>query len=301
VKLREFAAGDEDAVAALLDDAMDPLYVQQLHPLHGAALDDGPRWRRTLLAESGGRVVGAVTGATNRIHPGRYTLAVEVVADRRGEGIGRRLVEAARELRPRPLPYGTKMWPDDPAASALLAAVGGRPFQTCPCPRLDPRDPSIVDWCAARPVPAGVEFGTADALSEDERIACWVGMYEWVHEPWAPADVAALREFTPKALAAADLPRSVVASRAGRVSAIVWAFPEPTTIGLGTETIDPDEPDGAAILAAALARSLRTLADSDLDLADPVVLDGHDSDPHLAPVVATLPGGPWRPLWLVEL
>jgi GNAT superfamily N-acetyltransferase len=289
--IREYRDGDD--FEALVDDGMDPLYVTQAHRMHGESRD-GERWRRTLVATDGDRTIGAVTAIRSRLHPGHYMLAVEVARDRRREGIGTALVDAIRPLRPEPYAFMAKLRPEDPAASALQARLGGWPFQTCPCPVVEPS--TVRSWCAAQPDPVGVTFAPLARLSEPERVDAWVEFYLWVHESWLPANPGVLREITPEIIADVDAARSVVAFREGRPAAVAWLFPEPN--GPDTfvaETVHRDEPDGVPLLAATIAHCLS-------GASAPVEFDGHNSDPHLAPVVATLPAAvPRHPLHLVEI
>ncbi|MDQ1743866.1 MAG: hypothetical protein QOE23_2205 [Pseudonocardiales bacterium] len=61
MRLRPWTAADEAPVTALLAPDSDPLWAAQGHLLHGADRD-GERWRRTLVAREGNRVVAAGTG-----------------------------------------------------------------------------------------------------------------------------------------------------------------------------------------------------------------------------------------------
>jgi hypothetical protein len=293
--IRALRPGDD--LDGLLDDGLDPLYVVQAHQLHGPARD-GARWRRTLVAVRGERVVGAVTAVRNRVHPHRYPLAVIVAREHRREGIATALVGAVRELRPEPMPLEVKLRPADPAAAALLARFGARAYQTCPGPCLDPTAAAVRDWCAAQPAPPGVEFGTLDTLPAPRRVDCWVQMYEWVHASWSPADLAVLRETAPTVLSDVDQAHSVVGWRDGVPAIVLWVFADLGGVTLlAGETAHRDEPDGIALTAATVARCLTGLAAAGIARVE---FDGHDSDPHLAPVVASFPAHTSDPLHLVE-
>jgi hypothetical protein len=136
-------------------------------------------------------------------------------------------------------------------------------------------------------------------LSAAARVDAWVSMYLWVHESWSPADPDVLHEMSPAMVARADAALSVYAARDRQPCATAWAFPEPTgTVIVGAETTHRDEPEAVGVLAATLAACLRNLAAAGIT---DVLIDGHDSDPHLVPVIATMPPCPRTPLLLVEV
>jgi hypothetical protein len=198
------------------------------------------------------------------------------------------------------LPLAGKVRSGDPAATALVAAAGGTVFQRCPSSTPDPADPAVQAWCAARPVPDGFTVAAASTVPEAALVDAWIATYLWVHESWYPADPQVLTRMGSDLVARLDRSLTRLATRDGRPCAAAWVLP--ATAGRATvafaETIRPDEPDGAAIVAAVLAGCLRDLAAVGVDK---VLIDGHDSDPHLAPVVATLPAAASEPLLLVEL
>jgi GNAT superfamily N-acetyltransferase len=299
VQLRRYAETDRVAIDGLVDADSDPLWVAQGHTLHGPHLDDGPRWRRTVVAEVDGRVVGAATVGSNRVHTGECNLAVEVAAAHRRRGIATALVENVRTLRREPVPMASKLRPDDAAGIALLRHFGGRPYQTCPGLRPDPCAADITAWCEAASVPAGVAVRPLSDLAAEHRRRLWVEQYLWVHERWAPADRAGLESLAAQLADAANPSTSFMAVRAREVDAIAWAFDEDDgSVGIVAETARRDTADGAALVAATLARCLLRLRDDGCRAAE---IDGHDADPHLAPVLETFPPCPSAPLWLVTI
>lgn len=299
--MRPYNAEDAAEVAALLDHWSDPLFAVQAHPLHG--LDrDGDRWSRTRVAvDSSGELIGAVTVARNRVHAGRYSLVVEVARSHRRRGVGRALVEQAQLLRPEALPLAAKIRTGDAAAVGFMAAVGGRPYQRCPCLRPDPTSADIRSWCASQSPPPVARLDSAEGLSRNELIRLWVDQYIWVHEPWSPVTSTALLESVAEEIAD-DMIRAASSAAwvAGRVAALAWAVQEPAgEVTVVAETTGCGELQGQALVAAVLADCLRRLAARNVRAVE---IDGHDSDPHLAPVVRSLPmGTPADPLLLVEV
>jgi hypothetical protein len=296
--IRRYSVADQPAVDALLDARSDRLWVAQGHRLHGEARD-GARWRRTLVAETSGRIVGAVTVARNRVHPGRYNLAVEVGAGSRRGGVGRRLIEHARRLTPEPLPFGAKLRPTDAAGMALLRRVGGRVYQRCPglCP--DPCTAEVLGWAAAANSTSGGEVRSLACLPRDDWAELWVRQYLWVHREWSPAAEEPLREVAQDLIGEVDPELTSITVRDDRVNAVSWVFDgNDSTAEVVAETIQKQTSEGVADLAASLARSLAKLAERHVRKAE---IDGHISDPHLQPVIETFPPVPREPLDLVEV
>jgi GNAT superfamily N-acetyltransferase len=84
----------------------------------------GPHWRRTLVAEAGGRAVGAATVFASRWHPTRLWLGLEVAPAQRRCGIGTALLQAARDVAGRDgRPLRAKVFADSPGA--LFAEAEG--------------------------------------------------------------------------------------------------------------------------------------------------------------------------------
>jgi len=297
-QIRPFTAADQPGVDALLDPDPDRLWAAQGHRLHGEARD-GDRWRRTLVAERAGQVVGAVTVASNRVHPGRYNLAVEVAAGSRRRGMARALVERARLQAPLPLPLAGKVRPADPAGQALLRAVGGRAYQRCPglCP--DPTATEVRAWAADLSRSGDLAVHPLSELPAGERAELWVRQYLWVHQDWSPAAEGPLRELTRDLVTEADQESSTITVRDAQVVAVCWVFGAPDhTAEIVCETAERATPGGVAAVAAGLARSLSLLAGRGVRSAE---IDGHVSDPHLAAVLDTFPPVPRAPLDLVEI
>ena len=293
--VREWTSADTPAVDALLDTDPDPLWANQGHRLHGEPRE-GERWRRTWVAEMGGAVVGAVTVGRNWVHPDRYTCALEVAPAQRRRGIGRLLVEHARSVRPEPRPLNAKVRERDAAARGLATALGAVPYQRAPCPQVDPASAEIRAWCAQ----SAADVTSLEALGPAGVATAFADVYRWIHDGWAPVGSEhALAAMSELVTADADLALSCGLWRDGPLVAAAFAFrEEPERVECVLETIRRDEADGVAAVAAVLAGVLTAAHDAGLH---EVELDGHDTDPHLAPVVVTLPPHKDDPLLVVEL
>jgi GNAT superfamily N-acetyltransferase len=297
MKLRPWTESDAAPVAGLLTPDSDPLWAAQGHLLHGPARD-GERWRRTLVAHEANRVVGAGTVAANPVHGGRYSCAIEVAHDQRRRGIARTLLTALRELRPEPLPLAGKIREADPVAWPFGQAMGARVYQRCRCPRLDLTSSELATWRRETPA-TDAELSSMSRLSREQAAALFEEQYRWVHQEWSPVTSPQwLRQISAATVAEADLEASSCAWRDGRVVAAVFAFAEPDgSVSLVAETQRRTEA-GGGLLSAALARSLTALTERGFRIVE---FDGHDDDPHLAPLVARLPVASTSPLLLVEL
>ena len=308
--LRPFRAGDEPGIAALVDAGIDPLYVTQAHPLHGPDRD-GQRFRRTVVAiepvaiESvslsvGVKIVGAVSVCANPLHPGRYVMPLVVGEAARGRGVGRALVDAARQARPEPRPLAAKIRPLDGAARALLTAVAGRVYQESPGAVVDVTDPGVIAWADAHARMPGAGLVGPDEVDADRLAPAWAELYRWVHESWSPVGAESeLAEVADDESNGADPDVSVLAVRNGRIMAAAWAYEaNEGNYELVCETTRRHEPAGDALVAAVLGECIRRAASAG---GQEIEIDGHVSDPHLAAVLAELPIVRHDPVLLVEV
>lgn len=298
--IRPLVEADLRSIEALLGEEPDALFAAQYHPMHGPDRD-GELWRRSRVAVSpDGNVVGAISVLRNPSHSGRFSVSLEVRPDHRRQGIGTALVEVARGLRSEPLPLSAKAHTTDLAAMALLQAVGGRIYQQCPGRRPDPTSPEIRSWAGTQAVPGGVRLDPLNGVTADALAVAWVAQYLWSHEAWSPVTSPdTLAQRLREGLADLDPATSTGAWIGDELVATNLVLREPDgAVTLVAETIRRDQPDGVRLVAAALARCMTLLGDA---AVTNVLIDGHESDLHLAPVLATLPPTPAEPLLLVEI
>lgn len=292
--IRSWTEADAPAIDALLDPQPDPLWAGQGHRLHGAARE-GEQWRRTLVGEQDDALVGAVTIARNHVHPGRYSCAVEVAPAHRRRGLARQLVEAALHARPQPLPLAAKQRERDHAARALLKQLGGTVYQRAPCPVVLPDDPRASLWSASH---AG-DARRLNQTSAAQLAGAFEDMYRWVHEDWSPVGPgSALADVCTTMIRELDGELSAGVWRGSRLAAAAFAFRNGNNVECVAETVRRAEPDGITLLATAIAAVLSAAAASGIESVE---FDGHDDDPHLAPLVRTLPVATADPLLLVEV
>lgn len=314
--LRAWGPSDAPAVADLLEPGADPLWAAQFHALRGPPRD-GERWRRTLVAETDGWVLGAATVARNRVHPDRYSCAVDVHPDWRRRGIGRRLLAAVRAVRPGGLPLASKLRPSNAAGLCFLAAAGGRVRQRCPGQVVDPTDLRVLAWTDRHGTPAapsdapGLAVGGLEELTVEQVADAFAEQYLWVHSAWSPVPPGpprrALAEVAAATAADVDRVRSSGVWWWGRLVAAVLVFPADGGWEAVAETVVPEVgavgvPTGVS--GVALGRTFTEVARLGAGGAGDgggwVELDGHVDDPHLQTALDGLPVTLLRPLLLVD-
>lgn len=232
------------------------------------------------------------------MHPGQFTLVVEVAPTHRRQGLGRALVAEARRIRPEPLPLVAQVQEADTSGMALLRAEGGQVVQTAPNHRFAPAE--MLPWAADQAVPPGAVLAELTAVPRDELVAAVAGMYVWQHVGWASeVSMPAVTAYAGRLADATTAELSAGARVDGRLAAVALVITNPDgTVDLVTETMRRAEPDGTALVAAVLADTVHRLA------AGPVTevgLDGHVTDPHLHPVMLTFPALRTDPLLSARL
>src|SRR5215211_4125540 len=183
VRIHPYADADAVGLAGLWDGEV-PSLGSGSHGADRAA----PRWKRTLVAQEGDRLVGVATVGQNWAHPGWYSAAVDVAPGHRRQGIGRAMLAALRGLPPAPKPLLGKIWADDPASTGFLAAAGGTVVQRCPPMTVPLRHPDVREWAATRTLPDATTVRTGAELTTAQLTRLWTDVYCWVHQPWAPTD-----------------------------------------------------------------------------------------------------------------
>lgn len=297
--LRPWRSGDEGGIDALLDPEVDPLWVNQSHSLHGPD-DDATGFRRTVVAtDADGRLLGAATISTSRIHPGRYPSAVEVHPDARRLGIGSTLFRALVALRPQPFAMSTKLRPSNTAAMSFVRMLGGRPYATCPCTTVDPRQHAVKVWCSRNGPRADAVVHDLSSIADADLLDALIRQYVWVHQLWSPVgDVGALREAFAEMLPSVDRAASSGATIGSGLRALSVAFVAASAAEVIAETMESTQPYGRSLLAACVARTIRVAAATGVSSIE---FDGHESDPHQHPVTQSIPTQSTNPLHLIEV
>ena len=298
VSLRSWSSKDEAHLDSLLSADADPLWRGQFHALHGPDRD-GTDWRRTRIAvDDRDKMIGCASIVHNRLHPARFPCAIEVTPTWRRRGIGTTLLEAVKELRgdvSRPL--STKARASDATATAFLTGQGGVVYQSCSAAVIDAGDLSVQRWANAQSATGCTDLAH---LSSEQLSTAFSTQYLWTHRSWSPVgDRAALAAAATAEMVDLDRALSAAAWHDGRLTAVVFAFRTPTQIEVVAETLDEAEPDGERLLAQAIAFMLRAVR---RQTRSPLVaVDGHVTDPHLQPVLGSIPTLTANPLHLIEV
>lgn len=282
-------------MAGLLDEDADPLWVSQFHGMHGQD-EDGPRWRRTLVAiDHSDHVVGCASVAVNQVHSSRLPCAIDVAPSCRRRGVGGLLLAEIMRQRPYVAPLSTKVRPLNVAAQAFIAQAGGTAYQRCPGAVIDPADTCVARWAQSQATNRCASFSdqSAEALT-----SAFAEQYWWVHQRWSPVkDSAVLQKMAAEEIAEIDPAVSAGTWSDGRLVAAAFAFPVASGFEVVAETVVEDYPQGVDVLGEAIAAVVRAAGRQGALLQ----FDGHVSDPHLHRVISTLPWCHSEPLDLIEV
>ncbi len=285
-----------------LAEKADAAAVTSFGSAHGEPLN-GKRWRRTVMAEVDGAIVGVATLGQNTMHSRAYWLEIDVAGSAGGLSvIGPSLYQALRRLQPEPWPVWWRAMASRPERLEFAKQAGFGAVVRCPVPRVDFASPAVHRWIVEHSVVPLVEVDTAESCTTDDLLDAWASYYLWAHASWLPvisSDV--VRENLAAGLIhGLDRSLSTIAVRQGRIVALAQVFPDVwdgQTSLICAETVRRNEPDGQALVGAVIAASLRRIADSGRTAVD---FEGHDIDPHYGPLAATLPAASTDPLTLFK-
>jgi GNAT superfamily N-acetyltransferase len=146
---------------------------------------DEPAWRRTIVAERGGRVVGSASVLLARANDA-YFCDVEVSPAHRRQGIGTALYHAVGALTEPSFPLLTRAMRSRPLRRLFAEVIGCELVMHCPEPWADPTAPAWRRWVADHPVPVGYSAVPMRDLPPAAVEAAWRTYYIWVHAPFAP-------------------------------------------------------------------------------------------------------------------
>jgi hypothetical protein len=287
-RIRPFEATDAEALKAF-------------GSAHGAPVD-GARWRRTLVAEVDGAVVGAGSLRRSPMHRDVCVLEIDTAEAAGGlRQLGPPLYEGLLRLRPEPWSVHWRAMASRPERLEFAQAAGFEVLIHCPSPRVDPTSEEVRRWIAEYENAPDAVVHSAESCSTDELLDAWAGSYSWVHASWSPVtSFEAVRE----TLAASQLPGvdrslSAVAVRSDRIVALALVSPDvwDGRTFVIAETVHRDQPDGRALVGAVMAASLRRLGESGRTAVE---FEGHTIDPHYAPLAATLPTTGADPLTILR-
>ncbi|GAA4526352.1 N-acetyltransferase [Brachybacterium paraconglomeratum] len=265
------------------------------------------------------RVVGVGRIGPNTVHPGRDLVELEIEEGHRRRGHGTALFRELGKYSNNPL--SSKVQPGS-ARDGFLRAQGAVTYLEVPLLRVDVAVDRTARWCAAvRGAAArGAGGGTARAvrwteLPREQLIDALTTRYLWQHASWSPT---APREVVRPEVGGAFNEESVhehswAVLRNGEITALADVYSTEdgevgeageasTSVGPhcegAFEAVDAAAPGARADAALCLAALLEDLRGMGVETMD---FDNHPTDPHAAPLLATLRRTEVDPVHLVEI
>jgi GNAT superfamily N-acetyltransferase len=263
---------------------------------------DDPTWRRSVVADRGGRVVGSASVVLTPVNDA-YFCDVEVSPAYRRQGIGTALYHAMDALTEPSLPLLTRAMRSQPLRKLFAEAIGCELVMHCPEPQADPTAPAWRRWVADHPVPAGYSAVPMRDLPPAAVEAAWRKLYLWVHAQFFPVRTDGLAALWNDYRAGLDADASMLITEGEGGDAIVALSLVSPEVWEGrtfiiSETVRPDQPGGDDLLRAAVAASLRVLGSRGITLVE---LEGHSSDPHSPALLASFPEHDADPMDILRL
>ncbi len=286
-------------------------------PVTGADVErDGHRfswmkpdgWRsgfRALVLEIEGAagdrcVIGVGRIGPNTVHPTRDLVELEIDAAHRRRGHGTALLRELGTYSANPLSSKVELGSE---REAFLRSLGAVTYLRVPLLRVDVAAERTVRWCAAvRAEVPHAEVRRWSELPREQVIDALTDCYAWQHASWsptAPRDVLR-REVGDEFWDGAIREHSWAVRRDGAITALADLYDDPVGPGRegALEAVDAAMPHARADVALALAALLDDLREQGVAHLD---LDNHPTDPHTAPLLATLRADEVDPVDLVEI
>lgn len=260
-------------------------------PLTDEMIADAPEWMRAIelradgwrgpetrafVGREGSDMVAVGVMWTSRVHDSRYWVEIVVDPARRRRGLGTAMFRGLSARRHRPIPFTARGYIDSTQV-AFARSLGATVVQTVP-----PATIRTANYARLRAQP---DVMAATSIAVQQLAAAQAAFYDWTHASWSPVatDFAgALNESLEHEL---DFDAtSLIVDEHGEPLAmtLVWNETPPVITG---ETMREDVPGGERLIEACLNRSLAVLHERGIDTAE---MDGHVTDPHLAPVWSRL-------------
>jgi len=265
------------------------------------------------------RVIGVGRIGPNTVHPGRDLVELEIAEAHRRRGHGTALLHELGEYSHNPL--SSKVMPGS-ERDGFLRSLGAVTYLEVPLLRVDVQADRTARWCeTVRGAQGDIARTVAWAeLPHEQLVDALTDRYAWQHASWSPtASREVLRpvvgeEFYDES----ELEHSWAVVRDGEITALADLYgtagaegpadaeeqtgADRASVGRrregALEAVDAAAPSARADVAlclAALLEDLRALGAVSMDF------DNHPTDPHAAPVLATLRRTAVDPVHLVEI
>jgi len=261
---------------------------------------DEPVWRRGLVAELGGRAVGAASLVRTPLTDA-YFADVSVTEGQRRRGIGTQLARALQATADSSIPILARAMASQPVRRQFAEALGCTVVVHCPEPWIDPTTADVQRWIAHQAPGDGYAVVPMSDVSVDAVFRAFATYFVWAHAPFGVVHREALPAYWEACSAGMDPNLSrLCLDRDGDIVAFSLVTPDAWQgrSMIVSETVQVDQADGDALLAATVAGSLEALAERGIRLVE---LEGHTTDPHSPALVASLPTIGADPMDMVRL
>ncbi|ATG51759.1 N-acetyltransferase [Brachybacterium vulturis] len=273
-------------------------------------------WRESFRAlvlevEDGGggaTVIGVGRIGPNTVHPGLDLVELEIDPAHRRQGHGTALLHELGTYSNNSL--SSKVQPGSERDS-FLRSHGAVTYLEVPLLRVDVTADRTARWCAAVRGATEVQGARAvpwTALHREQLVDALTDRYAWQHASWSPT---APREVLRRKVGAEFFEESVrehswAVVRDGEITALADLYDDERGSGgpVGPhregalEAVDAAAPQARADVALCMAAMLEDLRELGAETLD---LDNHPTDPHTAPLLATLDRTEVDPVQLVEI
>ena len=280
-----------------------PLHVDDVIPVELPAppIDQDSRpWRRSVVAAIDDQLVGvgwiSLAPVTDT-----YFVEVHVANDHRRRGVGTALFGAVCARADQPFPVCARVMSSQPWRRGFAESLGCAVRIQYPGPWIDPTSEPGRAWADQQLLPSGYRTRSMAEVELERVIDAWATYYNWIHRPFGPVRQARIRDLWDHYANGLDPQLSMITTdETGTVVAFSLVTPDgwQGRTFVVSETVDPEQPDGEALLLATVAASVRALGRRGLRLVE---LEGHSTDPHSPTLVRSLPPGGGDPMDIVEL
>lgn len=259
------------------------------------------------LPEGCASVIGVGRIGPNTAHPDRDPVELEIDPAHRRRGHGTALLRELGQYSDNPL--SGKVVPGS-ERDGFLRAQGAVTYLEVPLLRVDVRAHRTARWCDAV---RGAVDGAARAvpwteLPREQIVDALTDRYTWQHASWSPtASREVLRPVVGEEFSEESVrEHSWAVLRDGAITALadLYSADEGDGASVGRhregalEAVDAAAPHARADVALCLAALLEDLRGMGVETMD---FDNHPTDPHAAPLLATLRRTEVDPVHLVEI
>lgn len=247
-------------------------------------------------------VIGVGRLGPNTVHPTRDLVEIEIDPRHRRQGFGTALIRELGRYSSNPL--STKVTPGS-ERDLFVRSLGATTYLPVPLLRIDVAAQRTGRWCSAvRAAGDGdaVSVHRWDELPREQLVDALTDLYLWQHASWSPTSSREVirpevgEEFYEETVQE----HSVAVLRSGRITALAELYDDP--IGHhregALEAVDAAALHARNDVALCLAAMLEQLRALGVVTAD---FDNHPTDPHAAPLLATLDRQEADPVHLVEI